>query len=109
MALTGTRTYVGFGFGAIQAGLFLYEAFQSGAFRRLVVAEVVPDVVASVRGNGGYFIVNIARPDGVEREAACVERRGGLDVRHERGDGDECERGRDTVSVAESTIGDEEV
>ena len=27
MALTGHRTFVGFGFGAIQAGLFLYEAF----------------------------------------------------------------------------------
>ena len=30
------RTFVGFGFGAIQAGLFLYEAQQSGAFTRLV-------------------------------------------------------------------------
>ncbi len=39
MTLTGNRTYVGFGFGAIQAGLFLYEAFQSGNFGRLVVAE----------------------------------------------------------------------
>ena len=66
MALTGKRIYVGFGFGAIQAGLFLYEAFQSGAFRRLIVAEVMPDVVESVRRAGGYFSVNIARPDGVE-------------------------------------------
>ena len=46
MALTGTRTYVGFGFGAIQAGLFLYEAYRSGNFARLVVAEVLPDLVA---------------------------------------------------------------
>jgi mannitol-1-phosphate 5-dehydrogenase len=67
MALTGTRTYVGFGFGAIQAGLFLYEAFQSGAFRRLVVAEVMPDMVTAVRRANGYFTVNIARPDGVEK------------------------------------------
>src|SRR5213593_1457422 len=66
MALTGSRTYVGFGFGAIQAGLFLYEAFQSGDFRRLVVAEVAPDVADSIRRAEGFFDVNIARTDGVE-------------------------------------------
>lgn len=66
MALTGTRTYVGFGLGAIQAGLFLYEAHQSGAFGRLVVAEVVPDVVAALRAAGGMCGINIAHPDGVE-------------------------------------------
>ena len=70
MALTGSRTYVGFGFGAIQAGLFLYEAFQSGAFGRLVVAEIVPDLVAALRGTGGYFSVNVALANGVDR--ACV-------------------------------------
>jgi mannitol-1-phosphate/altronate dehydrogenase len=69
MALTGTRTYVGFGFGAIQAGLFLYEAFCSGAFRRLVVAEVVPEVVVGVRRAGGYFSVNIAHSDRVDHTA----------------------------------------
>ncbi len=66
MGLSGTRTYVGFGFGAIQAGLFLYEAFGSGAFRRLVVAEVLPEVVAAVRGAGGHFCVNIAQSERVE-------------------------------------------
>ncbi len=67
MALAGERTFVGFGFGAIQAGLFLYEALQSGNFRRLVVAEVVPDVVAAVRQAGGYYRVNIAHADRVEQ------------------------------------------
>jgi mannitol-1-phosphate 5-dehydrogenase len=66
VALTGTRTYVGFGFGAIQAGLFLHEAFGSGAFRRLVVAEVLPDVVTTLRGAAGHFYVNIACSDHVE-------------------------------------------
>ena len=66
MGLSGTRTYVGFGFGAIQAGLFLYEAFGSGAFSRLVVAEVVPEVVAAVRQANGLFAVNIAHADRVE-------------------------------------------
>ena len=66
MALTGSRTFVGFGFGAIQSGLFLYEAFHSGEFRRLVVAEVMPETVAAVRREGGYFCVNIAHHDRVE-------------------------------------------
>ena len=66
MGLTGTRTYVGFGFGAIQAGLFLYEAFGSGNFARLVVAEVVPEVVARVRSANGYYSVNIAHSDRLE-------------------------------------------
>jgi mannitol-1-phosphate 5-dehydrogenase len=66
VALTGTRTYVGFGFGAIQAGLFLYEAFHSEAFRRLVVAEVLLDVVSAVSRAEGYYTVNIAHSDQVE-------------------------------------------
>ena len=66
MALTGTRTYVGFGFGAIQAGLFLYEAYCSGNFRRLVVAEVLPDLVTNLRRAGGIYALNIAYPDRVE-------------------------------------------
>ncbi len=60
------RTFVGFGFGAIQAGLFLYEAQQSGTFGRLVVAEILPDVVWTARAAGGYCRVNIARSDRVE-------------------------------------------
>ncbi|HEY60723.1 MAG TPA: hypothetical protein G4N92_08605 [Anaerolineae bacterium] len=67
MALTGTRTFVGFGFGAIQSGLFLYEAFQSGAFRRLVVAEVMPDLVSAVRRTGGHCFISIAYQDHVEK------------------------------------------
>ena len=54
------RTYVGFGFGAIQSGLFLYEAFESGEFDRLVVAEVVPEVVTAIRANRGHYALNVA-------------------------------------------------
>jgi mannitol-1-phosphate 5-dehydrogenase len=68
VTLTGRRTYVGFGFGAIQAGLFLYEAFKSAAFCRLVVAEVLPEVVTTVRQAGGRFCVNVACSGRVERE-----------------------------------------
>ena len=60
-----TRTFVGFGFGAIQAGLFLAEAYLSHNFDRLVVAEVLPDVVAAVR-NTGAFTVNIGHADRIE-------------------------------------------
>jgi mannitol-1-phosphate 5-dehydrogenase len=59
------RTFVGFGFGAIQGGLFLYEAFRSGGFGRLVVAEVVPEVVTAVRRAQGCFRVNIATRTGI--------------------------------------------
>ena len=61
------RTFVGFGFGAIQGGLFLYEAWRSGHFQRLVVAEVVPQVVEAVRKNGGRYGLNVATPSGIER------------------------------------------
>jgi mannitol-1-phosphate 5-dehydrogenase len=64
--LAGRRTFVGFGFGPIQTGLFLSEAFASGAFGRLVVAEVVPELVAAVGEAGGRFSVNIAHHDRVE-------------------------------------------
>jgi mannitol-1-phosphate 5-dehydrogenase len=66
MSLTGQRTFVGLGFGPIQAGLFLYEAFVSGAFGRLVVGEVLPDVVAAVRAKQGWYSLNIAHLDRVE-------------------------------------------
>lgn len=59
------RTFVGFGLGPIQAGLFLAEAHLSGQFSRLVAAEILPDVVDAVRRAGG-FTVNIGHADHVE-------------------------------------------
>lgn len=61
------KVFVGIGFGAIQGGLFLYEASRSGNFNRYVVAEVIPEVAAAVRKHGGYA-VNIATPSGVDRQ-----------------------------------------
>jgi mannitol-1-phosphate 5-dehydrogenase len=60
------HVFVGFGFGPIQAGLFLYEAFKGGFFNRLVVAEVVPEIVEAVRRQGGRFWINIAFADKIE-------------------------------------------
>ncbi len=74
MATMG-RMFVGFGFGAIQSGLFLFEAFLSGNFSRYVVAEVDEGLVKAVRGNGGKYVVNVARKariDQVEVEGVEV-------------------------------------
>jgi mannitol-1-phosphate/altronate dehydrogenase len=60
------KIFVGFGFGAIQGGLFLYEAFRSGKFERLVVAEVVPELVAAIRRAKGCYRVNVATRTGIE-------------------------------------------
>ncbi len=61
------KTFVGFGFGPIQSALFLFEAYQSGNFSRYVVAEVDPVLVRAVRGNGGAYTINIARPDRIDQ------------------------------------------
>lgn len=66
MALSGTKTFVGFGFGAIQAGLFLYEAYRSGSFGRLIIAYRRPDIIDEVRRNHGIISINIAHHDRVE-------------------------------------------
>jgi mannitol-1-phosphate 5-dehydrogenase len=66
MNLNGELTYTGFGLGAIQAGLFLYEAMSSGRFGRLVVAEVLPELVRHVRENKGYLSINIAHADHIQ-------------------------------------------
>jgi mannitol-1-phosphate 5-dehydrogenase len=66
VSLSGNRTFVGFGFGAIQAGLFLCEAFRSGNFRRLIVAEVMPNAVQALRQSAGEYAVNVAYRDRVE-------------------------------------------
>lgn len=60
------HTFAGFGFGPIQAGLFAKEAYQSGNFRRIVVAEIAQPLVEAVRANGGTYTVNVAQADGIE-------------------------------------------
>ena len=67
MVQTRSKTFVGFGFGPIQSALFLFEAFLSGKFSRYVAVEVDAQLVAAVRGNGGAYTVNIARPDRIDQ------------------------------------------
>ncbi|MDI9433885.1 MAG: hypothetical protein QM570_19385 [Planctomycetota bacterium] len=59
---------VGFGFGPIQSGLFAKEAFQSGRFSRIAVAEIDRALVHAVRANRGTYHVNVARADRIETQ-----------------------------------------
>jgi len=61
------KVFVGFGFGPIQSGLFVLEAYESGNFGRFVIAEVDKSLVAAVRSNGGRVMVNVAKSDRVEQ------------------------------------------
>jgi mannitol-1-phosphate/altronate dehydrogenase len=65
--MSGGRTFAGFGFGPIQSGLFVYEAFSSGNFERFVIAEVDKTLVQAVRNNGGKCRLNIARKDRIDQ------------------------------------------
>lgn len=56
----------GFGFGPIQAGLFVAEAFKSGNFSRIVIAEIDQRLVDAVRANKGTYYINIAGVDGIK-------------------------------------------
>ena len=58
----------GFGFGPIQAGLFAREAFYSGNFSRIVIAEIDRKLVNAVRANNGSYYVNVAKFDGIDVE-----------------------------------------
>ena len=66
MAGTEGKTFVGFGFGPIQSGLFCLEAYRSGNFSRFVVAEVDDTLVSAGRAGGGRYRVNVASTDGIE-------------------------------------------
>jgi mannitol-1-phosphate 5-dehydrogenase len=66
MSVRNAKTFVGFGFGPIQAALFLYEAYKSGNFSRFVVAEVDPRMVQAIRDNAGTYRLNIAHKASTE-------------------------------------------
>ena len=66
MAFDGTRNLVVLGFGAIGAGLFAYEAGQSGDYAPPLVVDVRADLIAGLRADGGILRVNIARSDRID-------------------------------------------
>ena len=62
------HVFVGFGFGPIQSGLFVSEAFKSGNFSRIVIAEIDQKFVDAVRANNGSYFVNIASNNGISAD-----------------------------------------
>ncbi len=66
MAFVGSRRLVGLGFGAIQSGLFVYEAHRTGDYAPPLVVDVRADLVAGLRADAGHFRVNIARRDRID-------------------------------------------
>jgi mannitol-1-phosphate 5-dehydrogenase len=58
--------FTGFGFGPIQAGLFVNEAYKSGNFSRIVISEVDQKLVDAVRVNNGTYYINVASSTGIE-------------------------------------------
>ncbi len=59
---------VGFGFGPIQSGLFVREAFRSGHFSRIVIAEVDQKLVDAIRKANGTYALNIATHTAINTE-----------------------------------------
>jgi mannitol-1-phosphate 5-dehydrogenase len=59
------KTFVGFGFGPIQSGLFLLEAQASCNFERLIVIEVQAELVDALHKSGGRATINVAHEDGL--------------------------------------------
>ena len=55
----------GFGFGPIQSGLFVSEAFKSGNFKRIVIAEIDQKLVDAICANKGNYAVNVASSAGI--------------------------------------------
>ena len=62
------NTFVGFGFGAIQGGLFLPEVQRSGNFDRIVVAEINQQLVDDLDIAKGCYDYNIAESNQVRSE-----------------------------------------
>ncbi len=66
MGFGGTRKLVGLGFGAIQSGLFVYEAQRTGDYAPPLMVDVRADLVAGLRADQGRVRVNIARADRID-------------------------------------------
>ncbi len=65
-SVMASHVFTGFGFGPIQAGLFVKEAFDSGNVARIVAAEIDQDLVDAVRANSGSYYVNVAKCNGID-------------------------------------------
>ncbi|MGB2868082.1 MAG: hypothetical protein WBD36_06515 [Bacteroidota bacterium] len=62
---TKKKTYLGFGLGAVQSGLMLFEAYKSNNFDRFVILEVNPGLVNEIRSNHCFLTINTATNSGI--------------------------------------------
>jgi mannitol-1-phosphate/altronate dehydrogenase len=56
---------LGFGLGAVQSGLMLFEAYKSNNFKRFVILEVNADLVKEMRSNHCTITINTATKNGI--------------------------------------------
>lgn len=74
MGFFGDRGLVVFGFGPIGAGLFVHEAFRTGAYRPPLVVDVQVPLLTAIRAHDGRVSLNVAQADGVtSHEVGPVE------------------------------------
>jgi mannitol-1-phosphate 5-dehydrogenase len=59
------KTFLGFGLGAVQCGLMLFEAYKSNNFKRFVILEVNAALVEAVRANHCVVTINTATRNGI--------------------------------------------
>lgn len=59
------KTFLGFGLGAVQSGLMLFEAYKSNNFKRFVIVEVNANLVRDVRSNNCTIVINTATKNGI--------------------------------------------
>ncbi len=63
--LSTKKTFLGFGLGAVQSGLMLFEAYKSNNFSRFVILEVNVDLVREIRSNHCTITINTATKNGI--------------------------------------------
>jgi mannitol-1-phosphate 5-dehydrogenase len=59
------KTFLGFGLGAVQSGLMLFEAYKSKNFERFIILEVDNDLVKEIRKNNCTITINTATKNGI--------------------------------------------
>jgi mannitol-1-phosphate 5-dehydrogenase len=65
MSVSSKKTFLGFGLGAVQSGLMLFEAYKSNNFARFVILEVNADLVREIRSHRCTMTINTATKNGI--------------------------------------------
>ena len=70
--IPGKKIFLGFGLGAVQSGLMLYEAIKSGNFERYIILEVNGELVNSIQDAGCTISINTATDNGIIKSSGVV-------------------------------------